>query len=79
MFRDFRDANVLIKPVNSICGLWTPWGDRPSRSPLNPNLSIADWEADNCCVDKEIPSSFGTQILITVIKTTRHSALSWAQ
>jgi hypothetical protein len=38
-FRDFREANVLTKSVDSISDLWRPRGDCPGRSPLNPALA----------------------------------------
>jgi hypothetical protein len=33
-FRDFRDANVSIKSVDSVSVLWRPRDDRSGHSPL---------------------------------------------
>jgi hypothetical protein len=32
--RDFREANVALKSVDSIYVLWRPWGDSPGLLPL---------------------------------------------
>jgi hypothetical protein len=34
-FRDFGEADVSIKSVDSISVLWRSWGDLPGCSPLN--------------------------------------------
>jgi hypothetical protein len=39
-FRDFKDANVSVRSVDSILVLWRPRGDHPGRSPLYPVLFI---------------------------------------
>jgi hypothetical protein len=63
-FRDFREANVSIKSVYSNSVLWSPRGDHPSRSSVNPTLSRVQFNV------------FRTEMLVQTSQSVQNIAVS---